>query len=484
MSETNPRGAATAGRLQLALVGVPAVVILLVALDYTRLAFPALDDFWRATPKSDSIFHQVALLYRFWTGRWLTSFFYGLATPRIGIFGPGYAAALVVALLVWFSGFLIASRLLLGRGASGAQVAGLAIALFATFWAGAPAPSEVFYWFSGAFEYGLPFLLSMISLRLLASAVGEKPSLPLAVAAGLVGALASGAHEIAGIILVGASACAAAANWHLGRRPAVIACLAALALVAAGLAINLLAPGNAARAAVFPQGGSIGRAAALTFGSRSTPAGWLLDLRLIAFTLLLLTIGTGYPLRPAWVRIRLPWLLLLPGLTLGCVFGTWFLAAYSLGFPPPGRLQTLLYGLFIIGWAAVVIILREKLDRAGARAGGLRGSQIGTCAAAIFGLALLLSANTRTAVRELPFAHGRWLEANRQQMAEVRTRHGRGETDIILAPVPPHPRLLMNQGLPGDPGRVENQSMATLLGVRTIRAAPGDVSARRVWRGE
>ncbi|HEY0312493.1 MAG TPA: DUF6056 family protein [Allosphingosinicella sp.] len=478
----NLKIAQASSRAQSIIICIFIAALLAVALSYTFIAFPALDDFWRATDKHENVASQVASLYQFWTGRWLTSLFYAVLTPRIGIFGPGYTVALLAAFLVWLSGFFLASGLLLGERASRGQVAGFAAMLFAVFWAGAPAPSEVFYWFSGAFEYGIPFLLLMVSLRLLARAVGEQPSLRHAIAAGAVGALSSGAHEAAGIVLLAAAACTGLANWHLGRKAALIPCLVTAALVAAGLAVNLLAPGNAARAAVFPYGGSLARGAALTFGFRSTPVAWLLDLRLVALTLLLLTAGPLRRVEPAWARIGLPWLVVLPTLTLGCAFTVWFLVAYSLGFPPPGRLQTLLYALFVIGWAATSLVLREKVDAA--TAPGWRSGLLGTCAAGLFGLALLLSANTRTAFAELPYAHGAWLAANREQLADVRTRRGRGEADIILRRVPSHPRLLMSQGLPNDPRRIENRSVARLMGVRTVRAAPGEDSGRRLWRGE
>jgi hypothetical protein len=351
--------------------------------------------------------------------------------------------------------------------------------LFATFWAGAPAPSEVFYWHSGAFEYGVPFLLLILSLRLLARAVAGETSLVFGLAAGAVGALAAGAHEMAGLILVPAALGAAIASWYLGRKRALLPCLAAVALAAAGLAVNLLAPGNAARAAIFPHGGSIVRGAALTLGFRDAPLGWFFDLRLIALSLLLLVLPPFCRVRPAWTRLELPWLAILPVLTLGCASLMWFLAAYSLGFPPPGRLKSFLYGLYVIAWAAAALVLAARTD-AGAREAPL----LQTGAAATFALALLLAQNTRAGVRDLPLAHGAWLRENRQQLADIVDARRRGETDILLRRLPAPPRLLMARGLPADPRRVENQSMATLMGVRTVRAPADQDAPRRIWRGE
>lgn len=466
--------------VQLALVGFPVLLIAGLALVYTFFAYPASDDFCRAAVDRGSALRQTALLYEHWTGRWLTSLYFSWLTPRIGIFGSGYGLALILALGVWLAAFRLAAGLLLGETSSGRDRWILTALLFAVFWSGAPGISEVVYWLSGAFEYAVPFALLLGSLRLLAQVDRSGRGFAAALAAGGIGVLTSGGHEFAGALGLAAALSGIIALLFLGRNR-VAACWAlAAALMIGGLALNQLAPGNAVRSALFPFANDVGRSLRITFAPETTPLRWLADPRLLGLTGLLLLAPGFRALQPRWLAMPLPWLLVIPVITVAAVLTGWFLAAFGLGFPPPERLQALLYAVFVIGWTATVLAAAAHL-RARNLLPAARGLPL-TAAAAIFGLALVLSANPRAAVRDLPYAAGDWLQRNEDMFAAA-YGGGAGRTDLVLRRPVRTPRLLVGQSFSEDPSSHGNLCLAKLLRVQSVRAAPGE-GTRRIWQGE
>ncbi|HEY0086252.1 MAG TPA: DUF6056 family protein [Allosphingosinicella sp.] len=474
--------ASPAGKpLMLAVVGVPLLVIAGLAVAYTQFAVPVSDDFCRAAVAPGDAFRQTATLYNVWTGRWLASLFFSWTTPRIGIFGPGYGLALIAGLGVWLIGFRLAAGLVLGPASGVRDRWLLAILLLAVFWSGTPGINEAVYWFSGAFEYGIPFLLLVASWRLLASADGSRRGLATAMAAGGTGFIAAGAHEFAGALCVGSALCGAAAFLFLGKRRVAAYWFFAAMIVVAGLALNRLAPGNQLRNGLFPHAGDVGRSLRIAFSPESTPLRWLADMRLIAlFCLLPFCIDLDAQ-RRRWSETSLPWLLLIPGVTVAATLSGWFLAAYGIGFAPPGRLQALFYAVFIIGWTATVFAGAARIGPG--LASRWTGRPAALAAAALFGVALLASGNTRAAMRDFNYARGAWLSENTANLAAVRSAVALGKSDLILRTPGRTPELLMRPAYSEDPADYGNRCLAGLLQARSVRAAPGE-GTKRLWRGE
>ena len=142
--------------VQIALVAAPVLLIAALALAYTFLAYPAVDDFCRAAVERGGALRQTALLYQFWTGRWMTSLFFSWLTPRFDIFGSGYGVALILALGTWLAGFRLAAALILGKASSKRDRWLLAALLFAVFWCGAGGSTRLRI--GSAVRSNMPFL--------------------------------------------------------------------------------------------------------------------------------------------------------------------------------------------------------------------------------------------------------------------------------------------------------------------------------------
>jgi hypothetical protein len=467
--------------LEKGIAAVGVAVILGLATVYLFLAWPALDDFCRGSfdPRIAGPLQQVAAFYLHWTGRWAATGLHAFLTTHLDLEGPAFTLVLALMAAAWVAAFVLAADLLLGRGASRAASLGLGVLMFAIFWAGSPSPGEALYWYSGALDYGLPFLLMMVAIRLLPGLDGAGR----AVAAGMLGFLVAGFHELAGGLVAAAALAQAVFAWHAGRKRLAGLSALVLLLVALGLLLNLAAPGNAARAAQMPLGGGLRRALALTLKPGETPLAWLLDLRLLALGLFLLSFPGFRALRPEWTGVKLPWLLLLPASTLAILLGGWFMTAYAVGFAPPERVQAFLYALVTIGWVATLAAAAARFDLR--PAGSARGQVFALAGAAALTLSLIAAPTTLAAARGLPPALGDWRRQNAEREASLAAQRAAGRRNLVLPEVAPPPRPLVDSEITDDPTWWVNVCAARTRGVETLRAERiAGPAPRRLWRGE
>jgi len=464
-----------------AVAGLGVAAVLGLAAVYLFLAWPALDDFCRAAldPRVGGTLGQVIVMYLHWTGRWLVTGLHAVLATHLDLEGPGFTFVLVLLAFAWIAAFVLAAGLILGRTARRRETIGLGLLMFAVFWASAPGPGEVLYWYSGAVDYGLAFLLMMVALRLLLGATGRGRAL----AAAGVGFLATGIHELAGGMVAAAALAQAIYFWREGDRRLARLSALVLAIVAAGLLINLAAPGNAARAAQMPFGGHLRTALALTLKPSQTPLRALLDLRLLALGIFLLRLPRFRELRPAWTKLKLPWLFLIPAATLAVLLGGHFMTAYAVGFAPPDRVKAFLYALLLLGWVAT---LAAAGDRFAALPGPRRRDGMLTVAvAAALCVGLIGGPNSRAAVRGLPRALGEWRSQNAAREASLEAQRAAGRRDLLLPPVAPPPPPLIDSQISDDPAWWVNSCAARYRGVVTLRAqSVVGRPPRRLWRGE
>jgi hypothetical protein len=455
--------------IQAGFVAACAGAALAVAVLYLFLAEPTYDDFCRAAVPTDEDAPRryAANMYQYWTGRWLAMWGYGWAMPRLGIETVGYSLALVGVMLAWIGGFLIAVDLIAGRAARRRDRAALALILFTIFWCGAPSLWDGFYWLTGGTEYALPFVLVMAALRLIA-ALREGPLLwPLAAAAGVVGILVAGINEGAALPLAGLIACHAAGAWWLGRRRIAAASLFALALVAAGLWFNLSAPGTARRIAFQSPERDVLSALLHTVKPYRAPLAWLVDLRMVALSLLLLALPRFVAVRPQWASLPIPWVAVIPAITLAGIAGEYFLASYALGDEPYGRVQNLLYAIMLIGWVATLVAVAARLGPAGAESTALQALR--PCAVLLLGLSLVTAPNTAAALGSVPVALGSWRQDNMRLDRIVAAQVAAGRREVLVPPIPIRPAPLLEAGVTEDPSYFVNYCMANYLGVERVR---------------
>jgi hypothetical protein len=114
-----------------------------------------------------------------------------------------------------------------------------------------PEPGQTVYWFTGNVENQLPLAIGMLAIWLLwrSGQTSTKPVFRNLIAALglLLCVLATGLHEMSALVLSAVVGTGVLASQYLAvenRRVWLLACL----LVLAGLAFNVLAPGNAVRA--------------------------------------------------------------------------------------------------------------------------------------------------------------------------------------------------------------------------------------------
>lgn len=460
---------AESGWAQAAFVGGCAIAVLAIAILYLFLAEPAYDDFCRAAVDrtAGAAPRYSASMYQYWTGRWLAMWGYAWAMPRLGIETIGYSIALLGVFAAWLGGFLLAVDMVAGGAGRRRDRLALALILLAIFWCGAPSLWDGFYWLTGGTEYALPFFLMMAVLRLVA-ALREGPLLwPLAGAAGVLGIAVAGINELAALPLAGLIACYAAGAWWLGRRRIAVASLLALALVAAGLWINLSAPGTVRRIEFHGADRDALRAFLHVAKPYDAPLEWLADLRMVALTMLLLVTPRFAALRPEWTRLPLAWSAIIPVMLLGGIAAEYVLAAYSLGTAPYGRVLNLLYALLLIGWLATLVALAPRLGLGGPDTTGRR--VVRPLAALLLGISLVTAPNMAAALPSLPGAIGAWRLDNARLDRAVEAQLAAGRRDIAVPTLAVQPAPLKDAGLSDDPAYFANDCMANYLGVERVR---------------
>jgi hypothetical protein len=230
---------------------LPAAILMTFAAPFFVLMFysiPAYDDFCKAALVEFNGVPQPGVVALAWTHyihsspRWLTTFIQGVVMSKVDLFGAyGWLLLAVVGITVaslWYfvHTFLEASP----------KRSLLITALFYTAWmASIRTPAEALFWVTGATEYYLPLSALLVLVSLLHSFRGATwQYLVVAFLSFAIPAL----HEIAGTLLC-AIALAGLICTRLKKAPSSPWAVA-LAASTLGMALFILSPGNAERAAL------------------------------------------------------------------------------------------------------------------------------------------------------------------------------------------------------------------------------------------
>ena len=226
-------------------------------------------------------------------------------------------------------------------------------AMLTAFCAGMPSPTQAFYWLTGNTCYIVPILLFLVLAAVMgrASLSAEwRPSRVRAVACCVLAFLITGCSEIAMALLLLALVVLILAYWWEHSRvnwPFV----AMLVCVVAGIAIVMLAPGNAHRIRWYSNDvhhvPAKAIAMALEIGVKQMIV-WVSLGILLPVTLVLIAgwpVEAGITRRRAWAMIL--WASLL---IAGTVFGGFFVGTWSMGDYLPLRSTNQLYFFFLLGW--------------------------------------------------------------------------------------------------------------------------------------
>ena len=301
--------------------------------------------------------------YENWQGLYVSGFTLAFQPAIFG--NKWYGFTIICVLLPLFFCLYALARCVVLRLAPAQKRLPWALALLLTFAfiEGMPAPVEGLYWFNGAMNY-LPYFSLAVLNAGLAFALCFRTQLgrgkiTLFIAAGCLSSLViGGGHQVAGllnalVLLLATVLCARRRNFC--QLPAFLA-------AAAGLLVNVLAPGTRVRTSGFAGAGLIEATVKSFILAAMEWIRWLdvpllCLLALLALPLLHLARSTVLPDRV----FRRPWL--GAAVTFVLMWAMIFLPSYTMGGIGAGRLLNVVWMTFVLGLVATELLLLGWLER-------------------------------------------------------------------------------------------------------------------------
>jgi Family of unknown function (DUF6056) len=310
---------------------------------------PSGDDFWLTNiVREKGIWQAQWEIRQTWSGRYTSMLLASINPLVFGSFAAYKALAFsLLALLGLTMGYFV--NAFLGHTRPLRQVALLSLAWLALYLGFMPVVSQVVYWMSGSLSYQVAHIaLLWLFGRLLQPAPAGAFPVARLLTDGLLVLFISGLNETAMALLLYLLAGLLLLGWWVSRR-ADKYLLVLLVLTAIGVAFVVLAPGNAARSAAYPQQGqlffSLAYAGAVALNNSFN---WLTFGPVLLFTALFIPFAwrvQAWPL--SWQKIHpvFTWLFFYGALV--CCF---FVSYYSKGDHAPPRVQDTIYLVFLTGW--------------------------------------------------------------------------------------------------------------------------------------
>ncbi len=437
--------------------------------------------FWYARPLADDFDRGYkgrvqgvvpATIYEYftWTGRWASCGINYFLTSSFDIvrFYPLLLTIIPAALAMSVYLLLRASEI----GTARRQCAALTAAALAVYWTGLPDPGDNFYWLTGSVD-NLAGLV--VSLLLLAGLIGYRattPILSVTVGAGLslLAVLATGFHEVFGLVLCIVLAGGTLRAW-LARDPRLWLWAICLAAALIGFLIVYIAPGNNVRRAEFPLAANLGVTLQLTVKqSISNAIIWVLDIRLLTATILLLIlIPRSFIVHQNSRRVTSRDVVVVVLTWIISILAAFAAVGWAIGLKMAPRTLDGIYFIFVTGWFWVVVMLvrhfSERDEPLLVAAPLLR-----RIAVAIFAVAMLLTGNTRKALEDLRGAAPAYSAAMDARYQSLAVAAAKGEQDAVVEPLPQKPESFIKYfELREDPNYWENWSVAHYFGLNTVR---------------
>ncbi len=434
--------------------------------------------FWMAVPLADDFCQAAAGPWeyakaRFLTGisgRWASSWLEAALLTRVGMW-ESYPVLLAAFWMLVPAGVYLLIRGLWAE--LGARHGAVVAACFAVlFWCGMPSPGDTVYWFSGSVEY---LLWTAAAAALVGAALRWHFSSPLAVVAVLAAFCIGGSHELSGVLL-GPPLVVGAIMAHREGSPnrRLWAALAIAAL--AGFASIIVAPGQAARFAFFPEAGKPWRAVYLTGRQLAeTLPRWALDGKLLAATLLFLLDPRIVRLRPEWTGKGagrwLSWKWLVPGTWVAVLSGACLMPSLATGIRMPGRALTWVYLVFLLGWFLTVFVFTRGWS---VSSGNLRWLR--SLALVIFAGSTLFHGNPWRALEDYAGPMPKWRAAVTDRHERLLRAKQAGQLDVLVPRLPAAPAMMRDtyneRELGPGKDRGLNRCAARYYGLRSVGLEP------------
>lgn len=450
--------------------------VVALALPYALLSRASNDDYCRAIWDGTAI-GLAQQGYADWTGRWLAMTIHGAVLPHIDLHGWPYAAAALLWLGLLFAiSFMLVSALL--RAPLRTRL-GLALVVAAALWAGAPAIGEQVYWFTGAVENLLPLATALGSLlfataRQEGSETAGRAALRLGASA-VLGVFTCGLHELVGTLLLGAFGLLILHEARVRRWRRVFEFAGVAALIAGGLAFNVLAPGNTVRLGRISGRFDLPHAVRATFlESETSPLSWLFDARLWAIAGAALTSDWLASATTRWATAPIfgfqqpvTKAAAIVGAGLAAALAAAFLANYLLGEFTPGRVLDVCYAV-IFGAGLFALVMLAPLAKP--------NPALHTFAIGCLALALVTAPNTMVALADLKFAILEWRPAIERRDELARQAAIASPSAEVVLPTPAHgPRLYpwLPLAQRADAWNSwQNRCYARYMGLGAVRSSP------------
>ncbi len=445
------------------------LALLLALLRFVLVALyvhPFADD-WSYTvaggemPLLDRLVHE----YHSWNGRWASNILVLRNPMQLGL-GTGLmvyrVVPLVLLVLTWLGAFVL-WRALFGTSTSRGQAALAATVLLLLYLQLMPDLCEGIYWYTGAVSYQLPtallLFLAACWVHLSRGAEGAQ-RVGLLTAVLVLALFIAGCSETHAVLVVLLHAGVLLHGWRAGGMTRNVA-LFFLALSLGLAAFMAMAPGNAVRAAHFPERGQLLHT--MIWGGLQTArfiATWVTEPALLMASVLWVTMDRRLGLTERW-KLPVWWVL---AALLGVLWLLMALPYWATGILGQHRTVNVACALFLPGW-----LLFLSMALRGARwtdvLGHLGSPRMQRWTWALFvGAVFLVGSGRRVGMDLLSGRLAHYDAGVMDRYGAIQQAIARGEQELHLDPVQPMPRSLRILDAGPDPEHWGNSSLVRYLG--------------------
>ncbi|RYU76068.1 DUF6056 family protein [Hymenobacter persicinus] len=408
--------------------------------------------------------------YQHWTGRYTSSFFYGLAyeAPSLG----AWLVALRLAPVLLLGALLTATQFALGglfpplSSATRWRAAGYGVLLYLC---GIPSVASALYWLSGSAVYTTGIILTLGLLGVAARLQRGLARPGWVVLGGITAFLLAGTNELSMLLTV-----VALVGWCCcqprGRRRWPVLLLGA----GLGAAVTLMAPGNVARAAVVSTSALLS-SHLLVVGAKSvylTVAHWASwgSSGLLLLMTLLVALSAEWSAAPRASPAYRWWLAAGSGVGVLLVLP---LPTLWLTNEVPARVWNLIYFVFLAGWFAVVFRVFRQVPPAGWKLTKAQGS----ICRSIWLLLVLLSQSSAVhrAYVDLAFKAPGYNLAQHRRYQLLERAQQRRERQVVVPPLLAqeyqYPATIFLHELELSPRDIANSGLADYFGLDSVRVS-------------
>lgn len=456
------------------IVAIFAILAMFVALSF--YAHPQTDDFGGYDDVRDfGIAQNIVHVYETWTGRYFYILVEASIISQMDLIEDFWLVGLCTMAVLLLSMFALVRTVTRGS-ASRLSAAGLTLGLFTLYCVTMPTPARGFYWLTGATTNQLVLILIFLAFALLLrdpTPMGKFKRAALIIASSLLISAAIGTYDntlpMLDGILLGATAVALACR---NPRRLQFSIVFIVALISS--AVVLLAPGNDERAAHFVKAPL---SQAIDFAITNSLK-WMIPFLLSPVVLVasLLFLPTGWRIGRRLREIaggRPRWMLLVVALWALMIICSWFPAQYLMGGNPPPRTLNTTSMFLLIGLFGSIAVFCAQVPDTQKRELHLPPGLL-AAARFVFAAVLLTQGNGNAALVQLKSEAPAFDAAMHERYDIIRQAKAKGETDIVIPPLPVCPSLLLNEhkDITPDPLDYPNFAASRYWEVKSIRIDP------------